>query len=192
MHPAGDRPTSLSPVFQKRAKGRALSAEEKDLLSTGTTAAPEAVHALRCDRGHGAGLGYFAGNRSATVYRTDCRNTSFLFCGRQPELAPQPALDLQKCSTQDHPILQWLRFLAANSFGFLLNRGTVYTLCFTVPFCAQHVALPLAAGSLMGLLANFNLSRKLVFRAKVPETPLELAKMTVDLNVDPTDKDLES
>ncbi|WP_025886014.1 GtrA family protein [Asaia prunellae] len=93
---------------------------------------------------------------------------------------------------RDHPILQWLRFLAANSFGFLLNRGTVYTLCFTVPFCAQHVALPLAAGSLMGLLANFNLSRKLVFRAKVPETPLELAKMTVDLNVDPTDKDLES
>lgn len=93
---------------------------------------------------------------------------------------------------RDHPILQWLRFLAANSFGFLLNRGTVYTLCFTIPFCLHHVAVPLAAGALMGLLANFNLSRKLVFRAKVPETPLELAEMTVDLNVDTSDHDLES
>ncbi|NVN01928.1 GtrA family protein [Asaia siamensis] len=93
---------------------------------------------------------------------------------------------------RDHPILQWLRFLAANSFGFLLNRGTVYTLCFTIPFCLHHVAVPLAAGALMGLLANFNLSRKLVFRAKVPETPLELAEMTVDLNVDTSDRDLES
>lgn len=93
---------------------------------------------------------------------------------------------------RDHPILQWLRFLAANSFGFLLNRGTVYTLCFTIPFCSQHVAVPLAAGSLMGLMANFNLSRKLVFRAKVPETPMELAQMAVDLNVDPADHDLES
>jgi len=93
---------------------------------------------------------------------------------------------------RDHPILQWLRFLAANSFGFLLNRGTVYALCFSIPFCLQHVAVPLAAGALMGLLANFNLSRKLVFRAKVPETPMELAQMTIDLNVNPPDHDLES
>ncbi|GAB6854493.1 GtrA family protein [Asaia astilbis] len=93
---------------------------------------------------------------------------------------------------RDHPVLQWLRFLTANSFGFLLNRGTVYTLCFTIPFCSKHVAIPLAAGALMGLTANFSLSRKLVFREKVPETPMELAQMAVSLNIDPTDHDLKS
>ncbi|GBQ15158.1 GtrA family protein [Swaminathania salitolerans] len=95
-------------------------------------------------------------------------------------------------ANRSHPVLQWLHFLAANSFGFLLNRGTVYALCFTVPFCARHVALPLAAGALMGLTANFSLSRKLVFRAKIPETPLELARMTTDLHVTEQDRDLES
>lgn len=90
-----------------------------------------------------------------------------------------------------HAVLQWLHFLAANSFGFLLNRGTVYALSFTIPFCAQHVALPLAAGALMGLASNFSLSRKLVFREKVPETPLELARMATDLNIHRDEKDLD-
>lgn len=85
---------------------------------------------------------------------------------------------------RDHLILQWLRFLAANSLGFFLNRGTVYLLCFAVPFCAKHPVFALAAGALAGLGANFNLSRRLVFRSRTPETPLELARMTVDLRDD--------
>lgn len=85
----------------------------------------------------------------------------------------------------EHPILQWLRFLSANSVGFMLNRGTVYTLFYAFPLCIHHPILALAAGSFAGLLANFNLTQKLVFRARPPSSPLELVEMTVDFP--PTD-----
>ncbi|WP_147150820.1 GtrA family protein [Neoasaia chiangmaiensis] len=80
-----------------------------------------------------------------------------------------------------HIILQWLQFLAANSFGFLLNRGAVFALCFTLPICVSYPVLPLAVGAFAGMGTNFTLSRRLVFREKTPETPLELARMTVEL-----------
>ncbi|AOX18156.1 GtrA family protein [Kozakia baliensis] len=89
-----------------------------------------------------------------------------------------------------HLFLQWLHFLAANSLGFFLNRGTVYALCLSIPFCARYPVVPLAAGALAGMFANFNLSRRLVFRAKVPETPLELAQMTVEFSPEDSDRDL--
>lgn len=59
---------------------------------------------------------------------------------------------------------QWGIFLAANSLGFLLNRGTALTLTYTVPFIDQHVVLALVAGTLAGMFSNFTLSRRLVFR----------------------------
>ncbi|GBR69878.1 GtrA family protein [Gluconobacter kanchanaburiensis] len=80
-----------------------------------------------------------------------------------------------------HMILQWLRFLLANSFGFLLNRGMVFLLYATVPLTTHHPGLALAAGALCGMVANFNLSRRLVFRAHTPETPLELVQMAVEI-----------
>ncbi|KXV62927.1 polysaccharide biosynthesis protein GtrA [Acetobacter orleanensis] len=79
----------------------------------------------------------------------------------------------------DHPVLQWLRFLLANSFGFLLNRGTVYTLFYTVPLCVTYPVLALAAGSLAGMFANFNLSQKMVFREKPPASVQELAESAI-------------
>ncbi|MCX2559981.1 GtrA family protein [Acetobacter farinalis] len=85
----------------------------------------------------------------------------------------------------DHPVLQWLRFLLANSFGFLLNRGTVYTLFYTVPLCVTYPVLALAAGSLAGLFANFNLSQKMVFREKPPASVLELAEDAVSFPSSP-------
>lgn len=80
-----------------------------------------------------------------------------------------------------HPVLQWLRFLSANSLGFFLNRGTVYTLFYTFPLCIQHPVIALAAGSFAGLIANFKLSQKMVFREKPPSSALELAEMTVEI-----------
>ncbi|GAA08757.1 hypothetical protein AA0312_2456 [Acetobacter tropicalis NRIC 0312] len=82
----------------------------------------------------------------------------------------------------DHPLLQWLRFLTANSFGFLLNRGTVYTLFYTVPLCVTYPVLALAAGALAGMFANFNLSQKMVFKEKPPQSALELAELSVDVS----------
>ncbi|KXV21674.1 GtrA family protein [Gluconobacter japonicus] len=80
-----------------------------------------------------------------------------------------------------HLILQWLHFLLANSFGFLLNRGAVFLLYALVPFTVTYPVVALAIGAGCGMLANFNLSRRLVFRAKVPETPMELVQMAVEI-----------
>lgn len=87
----------------------------------------------------------------------------------------------------EHPVLQWLRFLSANSLGFFLNRGTVYTLFYLFPLCVHYPILALACGCFAGLFANFNLTQKLVFREKPPASALELAEMTVQLPpTDPT------
>ncbi|WP_415427928.1 GtrA family protein [Acetobacter malorum] len=85
----------------------------------------------------------------------------------------------------DHPVLQWLRFLLANSLGFLLNRGTVYTLFYTVPLCVTYPVLALAAGSLAGMFANFNLSQKMVFREKPPASMEELAESAIAFPTSP-------
>ena len=70
-----------------------------------------------------------------------------------------------------HPFMQWLRFLWANSLGFFLNRGVVFSLFFLFPFCARHPVVALAAGTLAGLLSNFKLSQKLVFHDRKPFPP---------------------
>ncbi len=59
---------------------------------------------------------------------------------------------------------QWAMFLAANSLGFVLNRGTYFVLVTVSLLCADNPVIAVAAGSLAGMFANFNLSRKLVFR----------------------------
>ena len=59
---------------------------------------------------------------------------------------------------------QWGTFLAANSLGFLLNRGTALILVYTVAICNAHPVLALVAGTFAGMFCNFTLSRRLVFR----------------------------
>ena len=59
---------------------------------------------------------------------------------------------------------QWGTFLAANSLGFLLNRGTALILVNTVAICNTHTVLALVAGTLAGMFSNFTMSRRLVFR----------------------------
>jgi putative flippase GtrA len=59
---------------------------------------------------------------------------------------------------------QWLRFLIANAFGFVLNRGTYVTLILLVPLCTAQPVLAVAAGCFAGMGSNFLLSRAFVFR----------------------------
>jgi putative flippase GtrA len=59
---------------------------------------------------------------------------------------------------------QWLRFLGANAFGFVLNRGTYMLLITLVPLCAHQPVLATAAGAIAGMFVNFSLSRTMVFR----------------------------
>jgi putative flippase GtrA len=59
---------------------------------------------------------------------------------------------------------QWARFIAANSLGFLLNRGLYFILVSVSPLCARNPVIAVAAGSLLGMCSNFRLSRRVVFR----------------------------
>jgi hypothetical protein len=48
--------------------------------------------------------------------------------------------------------------------GLALNYGTYAVLVATSPLMAAHLALPVAAGALAGMAANFTVARWLVFR----------------------------
>jgi putative flippase GtrA len=59
---------------------------------------------------------------------------------------------------------EWLRYLATNSAGFVINRGIYIALIATSSLCNLHPILALAAGSIGGLGVNFVMSRRIVFR----------------------------
>ncbi len=59
---------------------------------------------------------------------------------------------------------QWAMFLAANSLGFVLNRGAYFILVTVSALCAANPVIAVGAGSITGMFANFTLSRRLVFR----------------------------
>ena len=59
---------------------------------------------------------------------------------------------------------QWMAFLAANLLGFVLNRGTYFTLVTISATCAAEPVLAVAAGAIAGMFINFHLSRSVVFR----------------------------
>ncbi len=66
----------------------------------------------------------------------------------------------------DTLLRQWALFMAANSLGFLLNRGTVATLVLLFAACREQPILALAPGAIAGLVANFLLSQRYVFRRR--------------------------
>jgi putative flippase GtrA len=55
-------------------------------------------------------------------------------------------------------------FLAVNLLGFACNYGTYALLVAGMPFVAANPVLGVAAGSLAGMVGNFVLSRRYVFR----------------------------
>jgi putative flippase GtrA len=59
---------------------------------------------------------------------------------------------------------QWAMFMLTNLAGFVLNRGTYAILVTFVAAAAEQPVIATAAGAMAGLLVNFNLSRRLVFR----------------------------
>ena len=64
---------------------------------------------------------------------------------------------------------EWLRFVAANSFGALLNYGTYAALLRFAPAPLDNPYLATAIGVGVGMVFNFAASRALVFRAHRPE-----------------------
>jgi putative flippase GtrA len=59
---------------------------------------------------------------------------------------------------------QLLQFLAVNSIGFIFNRGTFFTLVTISLRCREYPVLAIIAGSVAGLIFNYFLSKKFVFK----------------------------
>ena len=59
---------------------------------------------------------------------------------------------------------QWVRFLATNLAGFVLNRGTYALLVTFVAMAAENPVIATSAGAVAGMFVNFHLSRRVVFR----------------------------
>jgi putative flippase GtrA len=59
---------------------------------------------------------------------------------------------------------EWLRFLAANAVGGLVNVGLYSVLVRFAPPPFNDLTVALMLGVLMGLMFNFTLSKKLVFK----------------------------
>jgi putative flippase GtrA len=60
---------------------------------------------------------------------------------------------------------QWVTFVAVNLVGFACNYGAYAALVASIPFVAAHPVIGVAAGSLAGMVGNFVLSRRFVFKA---------------------------
>lgn len=61
---------------------------------------------------------------------------------------------------------EWIRFVAANLLGALINYGSFAALVHFAPAPANNAYLATAIGVAVGLLFNFTLSKRLVFRPR--------------------------
>ena len=59
---------------------------------------------------------------------------------------------------------QFAKFVVATLPGLCLNLGSYFVLVATIPVCATHPVIAIAAGAIAGMFANFALSRAVVFR----------------------------
>ncbi len=62
------------------------------------------------------------------------------------------------------PGAQWLKFMVANTIGFIVNRGLFYILITHSPLCYRVPVLAIIGGSIAGLGFNYFLSKTFVFR----------------------------
>lgn len=62
-------------------------------------------------------------------------------------------------------IKEWLRFIAANAIGALVNYGAYASLVKFAPAPLNNAYLATAIGVGIGLIFNFTLSKRFVFRA---------------------------
>ncbi len=68
---------------------------------------------------------------------------------------------------------EWVRYVAANSSGAVLNYGTYVLMVYTFPLVATYPYLGVAAGSIVGLVFNFTASDSLVFQRRAEQHDAE-------------------
>ena len=59
---------------------------------------------------------------------------------------------------------EWMLFVAVNALGGLVNYGTYAVLVSSILVFREYPVLAVGVGSVAGLIFNFTLSKKLVFR----------------------------
>ena len=67
---------------------------------------------------------------------------------------------------------EWVRYLAANAVGGLVNVGLYSVLVRFAPPPFNELTVALVCGVLLGLLFNFTLSKKIVFRSEGYKGPI--------------------
>ena len=75
-------------------------------------------------------------------------------------------ITFRTCAVAHGLTAEWLSFVAANSLGGLVNLGVYSALVWRFAIFASAPAVAVAAGSLCGLVVNFELSRAYVFRPR--------------------------
>jgi len=101
---------------------------------------------------YGLGFGLYAGRLISYLVAatfTWAANRRFTFT----QADPAPA------------IVQWLKFLAANAIGAVVNYGTYAALITWVPLVHAYPVIGVAAGSIAGLAFNFTASKRWVFKS---------------------------
>ena len=105
----------------------------------------------------GLGLGLYAGRLVSYL----CAATTTWYLNRRMTFA--------HCE-QTAPGKQWLRFLATNGVGGLVNYGSYSMVVATLPAATLIPLLGVAVGSIAGLFFNFTASRLFVFKAHLAST----------------------
>jgi putative flippase GtrA len=73
-------------------------------------------------------------------------------------------LTFREYAAQTSLIREWAKFVAANGLGAIANYALYVSLVHFAPYPANIPYLALAAGTLLGLVFNFTMSKRFVFR----------------------------
>jgi putative flippase GtrA len=98
---------------------------------------------------HGLGLDHYSGRLLSWLVAatfTWSMNRRFTFEDKRP------------------PFVQWMKFLAANAVGGLVNYGVYGLLVYFSPIVAAYPIIGVGAGSIAGLFFNFTASKWMVFK----------------------------
>ena len=68
-------------------------------------------------------------------------------------------------AAQSNILAEWAKFALANTLGFCANWALFSALVHLAPAPANNIFLAQAAGTLLGLVFNFTLSKRFVFRS---------------------------
>ena len=59
---------------------------------------------------------------------------------------------------------EWLRYVLANTLGWMANNGLYVWMVFHISLAYKHPSLAVAAGSLAGMCFNFIMTRQIIFK----------------------------